>query len=365
MDLHKGKIRVFSKGEGNGSTFTVDLPMTRKIEPNVVHNRRGRSPSHDSLLGSLRRSLKQSPNPPSIYAEYPSQHDENLPTVNQTHPPVPVPPPARGSFVIDDPVISPRDDNQPTVNQPHGSRINLEGDVKSIKSMMGIGRDSLRALADHDMMIANQKRQTRNHNRQTKTPHPPLSHTHEAVSMSTDRYPSPNLQAGGGPVAPFDHLAISSPPGPLDDYVIGESAVFAVNPAEGSSNLGSAPPLQLLQPPAAVLTTMSHESVKINLPPSEESTPSAAAMKSRKQPQSQRQRSEESTPFGSIRKSTKIMKQENQGPLYHILVVDDSTMTRKMLMKTLCSRGEYPIVITHPLNLPKKPSQHSHTHTLP
>ena len=361
MDLHKGKIRVSSQGEGSGSTFTVDLPMTRKIDPNVVHNRRGRSPSHDSLLGSLRRSLQQSPNPHATYVKDPVNpaQDDNLPAVNQTHIPVP----ARDSFVIDDPVFSPRDDNLPTVNQPHGSRINLEEDVKSVISMMSVGRDSLRALADHDMMIANQKRQTRNHNRQTKTPHPPLSHTHEAVSMSTDRYPSPNLQAGGGPVAPFDHLAISSPPGPLDDYVIGESAVLAVNPAEGSSNLGSAPLSQLLQPPAAVLTTTSHESVKVNLPPSEESTPSAT-MKSRKQHQSQRQRSGESTPFGSIKRSTKIMKQEIQGPVFHILVVDDSTMTRKMLMKTLCSRGEYPIIITHSLNLPKQAFS-THTHTLP
>ena len=200
--------------------------------------------------------------------------------------------------------------------------------------------------------------------RQKKT-HLLPSHTHEQLSMSTGRYPSPTLQAGGGPVAPFDHLAISSsPPGPLNDYVIGESAVIVVNP-EGST-LGSDPPLQSIQLP--VVSIMSHESINVALPPSEESTPpSATRIKSRKQSQIQRQqRSGDESPLGSLRRSTIILKQEIiRGPMYHILVVDDSSMTRKMLMKTLCSRGEYSVIITHPLNIPEQTfSTHTYAHTL-
>ena len=64
------------------------------------------------------------------------------------------------------------------------------------------------------------------------------------------------------------------------------------------------------------------------------------------------------------RKSHKPSQNEqlSQGPVYHVLVVDDSTMTRKMLMKTLHNGGiihsintytEHNLTI-HPLNTPSQ-----------
>ena len=43
VDLHGGKISVSSEGEGHGSTFTVELPVYKVLNP---------QPQHSSLMSS-------------------------------------------------------------------------------------------------------------------------------------------------------------------------------------------------------------------------------------------------------------------------------------------------------------------------
>ena len=276
VDLHKGEIRVISKGEGTGCTFTVDLPMIRKIEPIVAVNHMRRLSTRERIVGML--SGKNGHRRPC-----PSSH------LNQR-------------------VTSPLDidDSVPLPDRTSGARIDLilpnQDEVRSGGSVMSIGRQSLRDLAEQDRSVTSAARQAKG--------------TALLHKQSTDRYSFPTRNperrdASGG-------VLTMSPPSLRGEHTC-DDAVVAV----GTDHAADAPSQQL-RPAAITVVTSSPSPAPLSAPAP--LSPSAAPSR-----RSQKQSQNEQLP--------------PQGPVYRILVVDDSSMTRKMLLKTLRNGG-----LTHPLN---------------
>ena len=259
VDLHHGEIRVFSKGEGTGCTFSVDLPMTRKIEPLVVvDNRSRRRFSRERLVGLFG---------------------------GQSHRHRPTSPPAI--------ILAPNDaNNQASFHQhPSGYVVVMDDPVPLSNRSLSMGRQSLRDLAEHDRMVTSAARQADAMTLRRKQ------------SVDREAFSTHNPDKGG---ASTGRPSMSPPPRgehTRNDAVVVPGSDHAVDP-----------PLQQLHPTAMTMVTSSPSPA-----------PSAAP----------------------TRKSHKPSQNEqlSQGPVYHVLVVDDSTMTRKMLMKTLRNGG-----IIHSIN---------------
>ena len=317
VDLHHGEIRVFSKGEGTGCTFTVDLPMTRKMDPSEVASHMQRRCTRDRIIGLLgtQNSRRHSTSPPALI---PVPQDAN----NQAplHPLPPMNPRLISTIVIDDPV--------PSLKRPSGARIdpnlNNQVEVRSGGAVMSIGRQSLRDLAEHDRTLRSAARQAKG--------------TVLLLKQSTNRFSFPTRDpeggdaSGGGPTM--------SPPLLGGEHTRDNAAV-----AVGSDHAADPPSLQL-RPAATTMVTSSPAPVPVReLSPLflSAAAPSLSAAQSQN---SQKQSQKEQLP--------------PQGPVYHVLVVDDSSMTRKMLMKTLRNGG-----LTHPLNTLDTSSHLQNTLNLP
>ena len=296
VDLHKGEIRVISKGEGTGCTFTVDLPMIRKIEPIVAVNHMRRLSTRERIVGML--SGKNGHRRPC-----PSSH------LNQR-------------------VTSPLDidDSVPLPDRTSGARIDLilpnQDEVRSGGSVMSIGRQSLRDLAEHDRTVRSAARQS--------TKGTALLH-----NQTTDRYSFPTRNperrdaSGGGPTM--------SPPSLRGKHTRDDAAV-----AVGSDHAVD-PPSQQLQPAATTMVTSSPSPAPLSVPAPAPAPLSSSAASSPKSP-----------------KQSHNEQRPPQGPVYRILVVDDSSMTRKMLLKTLRNEG-----LVHPLNTLDTSSHLPNTLNLP
>ena len=296
MELHHGDIRVFSKGEGTGCTFTVDLPMTRKMEPIVLASHIRRRSTRERLVGLLGIQTFHR-RPTSSPAFPPAPQDANNQAALHSLPPTN--PRLISPLIIDDPAPFSMHCNGAQIdpNLPNQERVRSGGSVVSI------GLQSLRDLAEHDRTVTSAARQAK----ATALLH----------KESTDRRSSPTrnperrVASGGG-------LNLS----PL--LLRGKHTCDDVAVAVGSDHAAD-PPSQQLRPAATTVVT---------------SSPSPAPLSSRV--------TAPSSSAAPSRKSQILFQNEQlppQGPVYHILVVDDSTMTRKMLMKTLRNGG-----LTHPLN---------------
>ena len=314
MDLHHGEIRVFSKGEGTGCTFTVDLPMTRKIEPSVAVNHTRRRSTRDRIVGLIGTQSfhRQSTSPPALIPV--PQHVNNqaavlhaLPAMNRRHS---SPFNQRPTDFLNHRFTSPMvtDDLVPSSKLSSGALINSKKEIRSGGSVMSTGRQSLRDLAEHDRSGTNTARQPKA--------------TVSLHKQSTDRYSfsTSNLErrdaSGGGPT-------MSSPL--LRDEHTRDDDVVAVG-----TDHAAVPPSQQLRPAATTMVTSSSTPVPARaLSPLFLSAP--APLSAMPSPKSPKQSQNEQRP--------------PQGPVYRILVVDDSSMTRKMLLKTLRNGG-----LTHPLN---------------
>ena len=305
VDLHHGDIRVFSKGEGTGCTFIVDLPMTRKMEPIVVVNHTQRRSTRDRIVGLLNgQSSRRHPTSPPVLI--PAPQDVNNQAASNSLQPINKRLPS--PMVIDDPV--------PLSKGSSGARIDPnppdEVEVRPSGSVMSKGRQSLRDLAEHDRTVTSAARQAK----ATTLPHKPSI---DCCSFPTSNPEREDASCGG--------LAMSSP-SPRGEHTC-DDAVVAIG-----SDHAADPPSQQLRPAATTMVTSSASPVPA---PAQESAPlsltapapplsAAPSRKSKRQPQ-----------------GDNLLP---QGPVYHVLVVDDSTMTRKMLMKTLRNGG-----LTHPLNI--------------
>ena len=284
VDLHHGEIRVFSKGEGTGCTFTVDLPMTRKIEPIAVVNRMRRRSTLGRIVGLLSgQSFRRQSTSPAALIRAPQDANNQTAAVNPR---------------LTVPVVN--DDPAPLSHRSSDARIVLnlpsEEEVRSGASVMSIGRQSLRDLAEHDRMVTSAARQAKA--------------TTMLHRQSTDRCSNTirNHEKGGASGGvPIMSLSLLRGEHTQNDDV----------DAMGSDHAAD-PPSQQLRPAATTAVTSSR-------------VPSPAPLSAAVSPKSPKQSQNKQLP--------------PQGPVYHVLVVDDSTMTRKMLMKTLRNGG-----ITHPLN---------------
>ena len=318
MDLHHGEIHVFSKGEGTSSTFTVDLPMTRKIDPLVVVNNRPRRFTRERLVGLFGGQInRHHPTSPSALLPAP-QVANNQAVLNSLQPM------NKHSFspvVDDDPVslsnhskgarfepnlpIQISQSNLP-VKSDHSSGARIEpkhpnvDEVKSVLSVMSMGRQSLHDLAEHDRMLTNAARQAKASSLLLKQ-----SIDHRSLPIRNPE--RGGVSTGGGPT-----MSAPQPRHFRNDDAVGVLV----------SDDAADPPSQQLRPASMTMATSSPSPA-----PSSTTPVSLSAAPSRKsQLQSQN-------------------KQLPQGPVYHVLVVDDSTMTRKMLMKTLRNGG-----IIHSIN---------------
>ena len=310
VDLHHGEIRVFSKGEGTGCTFTVDLPMTRKMEPIAAVDHTQRRSTHDRIVGlSSGQTTHSRPASPAALILAPQDANnqannhqaalDSLPPMDQH---------LTGPIVNDDPVSLSIRSSRTRIDLNLNNQEEIRSDGSG--SVMSIGRQSLRDLAEHDMTM-------------TSASGPAKATTHTMMhKQSTDRC-SNSIHDPGRRDASGGGLTILPP------ILRGEhSRDDAVVATMGSDNAAD-PPSQQLQLDATTAVTSSlapapaQESALLLAPAlSPSATPSR---KSQKQPQN-----------GQL---------PPQGPVYHVLVVDDSSMTRKMLMKTLRNRG-----LAHSLN---------------
>ena len=305
VDLHHGEIRVFSRGEGTGCTFIVDLPMTRKMEPMAAVNHVRRQSTRDRIVGLLSgQNSHRRPTIPTALIRAPQ--DANSQTaVNSIQPMNPR---------LTVPVVN--DDPAPLSHRSSDARIVLnlpsEEEVRSDGSVMSVGRQSLRDLAEHDRMVASASG-------------PAKATTMMLHRQSTDRCsnttrdPERRDASGCGPTI--------SPPSQRGEHTQDDDAV-----AVGSDHAAD-PPSQQLRP--AAMTTVASSPAPVPKPAHELSplffSASALSPSAGPSPKSQNQSQNGQLP--------------PQGPVYHVLVVDDSTMTRKMLMKTLRNRG-----VTHAVN---------------
>ena len=341
MDLHHGKIRVFSNGEGTGCTFTVDLPMTRKIDPVVVRNvsSRGRS-TREQLVGLVRPSTRQShhfPTPSSaMIPEQPSESNHSA-TLTAFQPmnrrsSDPCHQRETNPMVTDFPVFSSYPSHRARMIESPRSD---QADGTSARKVMSNGRQSLRDLAENDMMMTNAAAA-----KEAKATSLLSKQPTDRNSISI-RHPQKESVSTGG--------LLTSPPPPLLGEPTHEDATAAV--VVVGSDHAVDPPLQEVRPAATSVVTFSptpaQESVPLSTKAPVAATAVVAALSLSLQPPS-------STPAPlsavasprSRHQSTKVQKL--QGPVYHVLVVDDSTMTRKMLMKTLRNEG-----MTHCINTQK------------
>ena len=290
VDLHDGEIRVFSKGEGTGCTFTVDLPMTRKMEPIAAVNHMRRRSTRDRIVGMLSGQSfhRQSTSPLELI---PEPQDANHQAALSSPPPMNPRP------------ISPIDidDLVPFSKHSNGARIDPNEEVRSGGSVTRTGRQSLRDLAEHDRTVTSTARQAK----ATALLH----------KQTTDRYSFPTRRtvrrdaSGGGPTM--------SPPSLRDKHTRDDAVAVGTDHAAD-------PPSEQLQPAAITVVTSSPSPAPLLLP-------APAPISAEPSPISPKQAHNEQLP--------------PQGPVYRILVVDDSKMTRKMLMKTLRNGG-----LTQPLN---------------
>ena len=319
VDLHKGEIHVFSKGEGTGCTFIVDLPMTRKIEPIAVPNHMRRRSTRDRLVGLLGRQNSHRPSTTSP-AIVPAPQNANLPAAVFHSLPLINPRPShtfhqRPSHRLNQLLTSPLATDEPISlnNHTSGARIdsnlpNQEG-VRSGGPVASIGRHSFNELAEYDMTMTSAVRQAE----ATALQHKESTDCCSNSARGPEGGNASGSASGGGPTI--------SPPPPRGEHTQDDDVV-----AVGSDHAADAP-LQQLRPAAMTTVASSpapaQESAALLLAPA---LPPSAAPSRKSQKRSQN---------GQI---------PPQGPVYHVLVVDDSTMTRKMLMKTLRNEG-----ITHPL----------------
>ena len=340
MDLHKGEIRVFSKGEGTGCTFVVDLPMTRKMDPsemvNHIHtrsrstrepvvepivavNHMRRQSTRERIVGMLSGKnghRRHSTFPPTLF---PAPHNaanqasskKAFQPLNRRHSsPFNHRPSESFNQRFTSPIVT--DDPIPSTNRTSGARIDsilpTQEGVSTGGSVMSIGPQLLRDLAEHDRTVTSTARQS------TKG-------TALLLKQSTDRYSFPIRNPEGGD-ASVNGITISQlllrSEHKSDDVVVAVGSDHAADPTS-----------QQLRPAATTMVTYSLSPAPV---PAQDSTPLPV-----------------SAPV-SPRKSPGQSHNEHllpQGPVYHILVVDDSTMTRKMLMKTLRNEG-----LVHPRSSP-------------
>ena len=322
VDLHHGKIRVFSKGEGTGCTFTVDLPMTRKIDPLVVVNRPRNS--RDLLVGLLRSSSRvnsrlPTPSPALISLTQHANHHPNtlmaLQPMNRRKSgplvlasPVPLSYHSQGAQSINPNLCSPISQSNRQVKSPDHQ---AEGAI--VRKVMSNGRQSLHELAENDRMVMNATR------RASATPSPLL------MKHSPDRKSSPTHHSvPGGPLTLIPPPLLGEPTHEAaaaavvvgSDHAVGPS-FHDLRPAATSAvtTLPSPSPSPAPFPSRTAITPNAVKTATVIV------APSLSAVSS---PRSQQQSPKEQKP---------------QGSGYLVLVVDDSTMTRKMLMKTLRNEG--------------------------
>ena len=283
MDLHHGKIRVFSEGEGTGCTFTVDLPMTRKIEQSNAPKRISAMGRVIGLVGRMSGSIKGSNGSkqvPLSSATFlsPRAHGEN----NQAG----------------------VNNSRLSINRSHSSPVVVSNEIipmpksKSDKcSAMSVGRQSLRDLAEHDKMA------TIAQGRQSEGKATASTKQLSGLIMSPSSFPPRGKHA---------HTRDAT------------AAVVVLGSEELGHDAADPPSQQQLRPATTTMVTTSSPSRAPAATPLSSSAVVAAVPSL-------------SAPSPSP-KSPKV--QPPPGLIYHILVVDDSTMTRKMMMKTLRNGGD-------------------------
>ena len=322
VDLHEGEIRVFSKGEGTGCTFIVDLPMTRKRNPSeMVNNARSRS-THEPVVEPIvavnhmrRQSTRErivgmlsgknghrrhSTFPPTLFpapqvATNQTFSKKSLQSLNRRHS---SPFNHRPSESFNQRFTSPMVTDDPVpLSHRFDSFFPNQGEVRSGGSVMNIGRHSFLDFTEHDRTT-----------RQAEV-------TALLLKELTARRNFPTRNPEGGDAS---GVGLIMSPLLLRSEHKNDDAVVAVG-----SDTAADPPSQQVRP--AVTTVATSSPVPVPVPsPVQESAPLPISAPS------------------SPRKSLEQSQNERlppQGPVYHILVADDSTMTRKMLMKTLRSEG--------------------------
>ena len=342
MDLHHGKIRVFSNGEGTGCTFTVDLPMTRKIDPLVVgnvSNMRRRS-TRDRLVGMVRPSTHQSHHIPIPSAMIPAQltdanHPATMTALQALNRRASDPCHQRETspMVTDYPVSSTYP--SPRAQLMESQRLD-QADGTSVRLVMSDGRQSLLVLAENDRMMTNAAQEA--------------NATLLLLKQPTDRNSLLSYQLQGGSGSTGGPLMSSLSP-LLGEPTHEDAAAAAV--LVGSDHAID-PPAQEVRPAATSVVTSSPSPAQESVPLSTRAAVAATAVASALSLSLQLPSSTPSAVSAvssprSQRQSPK--EQKPQGPVYHVLVIDDSTMTRKMLMKTLRNEG-----LTHCIHA----SNHTH-----
>ena len=312
VDLHHGEIRVFSNGEGTGCTFTVDLPMTRKIDPLVVVNNMRRRSTRERLVG--------------LYGGQSSRH---LPTSSSAV--IPASQGVKNQAVALNSLqpMNPRPTSP--LNQRPSGLVVMDDPVPLSNRSLSMGRQSLRDLAEHDRMVTSAARQADAMTLRRKQ------------SVDREALPTHNPDKGG---ASTGRPSMSPPP--RGEHTRNDAVVVP------GSDYAADPPSQQLHPTAMTMVTsspsppqelvqLSSKAVAVVTAALSVQPPSLAA-----QPSSSAAAAAAPSPL-TVAPSPKSRKQSQneqlpQGPVYHVLVVDDSSMTRKMLMKTLRNGG-----IIHPI----------------
>ena len=310
VDLHHGEIHVFSKGEVTGCTFIVDLPMTRKINPIGPVNHMRRRSTRDriadiaGLLGGQGGQNSHRHRPTSPAHIHAPQDANTRAALN-----------SRQSMNHRLTSNMANDDRGSLSNLSNGARLDSnppnQEEVRSLDAVINsAGRQSLRDLTEHD-------RTTTSAARQAKA-------TALLRKQSTNDHSFPIRNPEG---------ADASGPTMSPPLLRGEHARHDAAVAVGPDHAADAPSQQL-RPAAMTIVTSSPVPAPVpaqQLAPLSSGAP-ASSLSAASSPRSQRLSQNGQLP--------------PQGPVYHVLVVDDSTMTRKMLLKTLRNEG-----LTHPLNI--------------
>ena len=264
LELHHGKIRVFSDGEGSGSTFVVDLPMTRKIPPELR-----RSSISNRVVGWLRGNSGRAAN-----------------NIN----PLVVASSSAASSSHDASNLS----SSSTSNQQR----KISGPITALP-LSGRSQGTTPPLLIIDPMFPDQEEEDMNKTTTTTTNAAALSSVPTIVDHTRDDAvytfntscvvsSANSAKSSRSQKLLFDEMVTTSPPSP--------------SPSPG---------LELLEATSTTATSaLLSVSRQLQNPLSDKEQP-----------------------------------QQSSGG-YHVLVVDDSAMTRKMLMKTLRSKGLTPLQTT-------------------
>ena len=358
VDLHHGNIRVFSQGEGTGCTFTVELPMIRKLDhplfpgnhylrerrgtllrPNTTSISRRRLPISPS--GSSR--LQAANHPAALPAVQSLRRCESLRALAELDMVTTSAAARQADATIDGRLKPSTDHNSIAACNPARRRATTAGLVRSSPPFGGSTRDiaptglDLATAAAVDFPSQQQLRpatMVMMVNSALSPVQESALHTPVATASATDAQSSTAIARQSTTTARISS-AIARPSATTARISTATSRPSATTARQSTAIARSSTASPRPSVTNAGLSIAIARSLKASPRPSvavaQQSIPESPPLPSPAASSPCQNHSHTKQPLS--------LSPLPQGPVYHVLVVDDSTMTRKMLMKTLRNRG--------------------------